>query len=162
FFNLRLGWTFSGLVVPGYMVPLFIAKPWSASILVVQGVIVYWLVYFASEKLSEGGLWSSFFGRDRYFALLVASMPVRVLFDAWLLRLAGAWVNEQFHVEFDHDNNLHSFGLILTPLIANQFWKPGLIRGLGPMAATIGLTWLLVRYVLMEFTNFNIGNLQYM
>ena len=27
FFNLRLGWTFSGLVVPGYVVPLLIAKP---------------------------------------------------------------------------------------------------------------------------------------
>ena len=52
FFNLRLGWTFSGLVVPGYMVPVFIAKPWCGGILIVEGILTYLIVYVASERLS--------------------------------------------------------------------------------------------------------------
>ncbi|MBS3733087.1 MAG: poly-gamma-glutamate biosynthesis protein PgsC/CapC, partial [Desulfobacterales bacterium] len=45
---------------------------------------------------------------------------------------------------------------------ANQFWKPGLIRGLVPLGVTIAATFLLVRYVLMVFTNFSLGNIGYM
>jgi hypothetical protein len=162
FFNLRLGWTFSGLVVPGYMVPIFMAKPWSGAILIVEGILTYFIVWLASERLARVGFWSSLFGRDRYFALLLTSIPVRAVFDAILLPALGQWLNDRFHVEFDYENNLHSFGLILIPLIANQFWKTGLRRGLGPMAVTIGLTYLIIRFVLMEFTNFSVGNLQYM
>jgi hypothetical protein len=162
FFNLRLGWTFSGLVVPGYMVPVFIAKPWCGGILIVEGILTYLIVWFASERLSQTGFWSSFFGRDRYFALLLTSIPIRAVFDAFLLPAVGQWVNNQLHLEFDYENNLHSFGLILIPLIANQFWKTGLFRGIGPMTVTIGLTYLVIRFGLMEFTNFSVGNLQYM
>lgn len=51
FFNLRLGWTFSGLVVPGYLVPLMIAKPWAAVVVLVEGLVTYLLV----RMLSDGG-----------------------------------------------------------------------------------------------------------
>ena len=34
FFNLRLGWLLSGLVVPGYLAPLILAKPWAASVII--------------------------------------------------------------------------------------------------------------------------------
>ena len=79
FFNLRLGWCFSGLVVPGYIVPLLIAKPGCGLVLFVEGMVTYLLVRIASERLSEWRLWSSFFGRDRYFALLLTSIPVRLV-----------------------------------------------------------------------------------
>jgi hypothetical protein len=162
FLNLRLGWTFSGLVVPGYMVPLLLVKPWAGFALVIEGVVTYFLVWLASEYLSERGFWSSLFGRDRYFGLLLMSLPVRVFFDGWLWPVLGDRLNDWFPVEVDSQNNLQGFGLILIPLIANQFWKPGLVRGLWPMAVTVGITYVLVRWGLMEFTNFSLGNLQYM
>ncbi|HJX28202.1 MAG TPA: poly-gamma-glutamate biosynthesis protein PgsC/CapC, partial [Thermoanaerobaculia bacterium] len=160
--NLRLGWTFSGLVVPGYLVPLILVKPWSAAVILVEAVLTYLLVWLVSEKLSRLGLWSSFFGRDRFFALVLASVAVRLLLDGWWLPELGAWVNARWGLGFDYRNNLHSFGLIIVALIANQFWKPGLWRGLVPLAVSVGATWGVVRWGLMELTNFNIAGLQYM
>src|SRR5262245_1462777 len=142
FFNLRLGWAFSGLVVPGYLAPLFLAKPWAAAVVCVEGLITYLLVWLLSERVSRSGLWCSFFGRDRFFALVLASVVVRLVADVWLLPLAGAWVNERFGTEFDYHNNLHSYGLIVVALLANQFWKPGLVRGLITVSVPLLLTCL--------------------
>ncbi|MGL4553636.1 MAG: poly-gamma-glutamate biosynthesis protein PgsC/CapC, partial [Gemmataceae bacterium] len=162
FFNLRLGWSFSGLVVPGYLAPLFMANPWAGAVVCAEGVVTYLIVWVLSERLGRGLLWCNIFGRDRFFALVLTSIGVRLAGDIWLLPLAGAWVNATFGTEFDHHNNLHSYGLIVVALLANQLWKPGLVAGVGTAGVTLGLTYLFVRYVLMTFTNFSVGNLQYM
>ncbi len=162
FFNLRLGWVLSGLVVPGYLAPLIIAKPWAAVIILIEGVITYFLVWLFSEYLSRWGKWSNFFGRDRFFALLLGSIAVRVVLDGWLLPIIGEMVNNSLGIQFDYRNNLHSFGLIIVALIANQFWKTGFVRGMLPLVVTVALTTLIIRFGLMEFTNFNLGSLSYM
>ncbi|MRR36611.1 hypothetical protein EG829_18485, partial [bacterium] len=162
FFNLRLGWVASGFIVPGYLVPLIILKPWSAGVIVVEGIVTYWLVWLSSEQLSRFRLWSNFFGRDRFFAILLASVIVRVFFDGWFLPLLGEYLNSTYHLAFDYRNNLHSFGLVIIALIANQFWKPGLVRGMVPFAVNVVLTWFIVRFGLMEFTNFTISSIGYM
>jgi hypothetical protein len=162
FFNLRFGWVLSGLVVPGYLVPLLIAKPWSAAAVVLEGIVTYLIVWLYSEPLARLGRWSSLFGRDRFFALVLVSVAVRLVFDGWLLPAAGELVNERLGLAFDYRNNLHSFGLIVIALIANLFWKPGFGRGLVALLGTVGTTYLIVRYGLMELTNFSIGNLSYM
>lgn len=161
FFNLRLGWVLSGLVVPGYLVPLLLVKPWAAAVVLLEAVVTYLIVWLFSERLSRSGHWGSLFGRDRFFALVLVSIMVRVLFDGWLLPQLGEWLNAQFHLQLDYRNNLHSFGLIIISLIANQFWKSGLRKGMGPLLVTVGTTYLIVRYGLMELTNFNISNLSY-
>ncbi len=162
FFNLRLGWVLSGLVVPGYLIPLFIIKPLSATVIIFEAVITYFLVWFYSEYLSRMGLWSSFFGRDRFFALLLMSVIVRLLFDMILLPLAGEYVTTTWGIVFDYRNNLHSFGLIVVALLANQLWKPGFKKGIIPAFITLITTYFIVRYVLIPFTNFNMGNIVYM
>ena len=162
FFNLRFGWVLSGLVVPGYMVPLLILKPWSAAVVFVEGIVTYLVVWGFSEVLSRLGYWSSLFGRDRFFALVLVSVTVRLLFDGWLLPGIGAWVNTELGLLFDYRNSLHSFGLIIIALIANQFWKTGLVRGVIPMAVTVGASFLIVRYGLMTTTNFTVSTLGYM
>jgi hypothetical protein len=162
FFNLRLGWVLSGLVVPGYMVPLLILKPWSAAVVFLEGFVTYGLVWCFSDVLARLGYWSSLFGRDRFFALVLASVTVRLLFDGWLLPGLGRWLTEELGLVFDYRNNLHSFGLVIIALIANQFWKTGLLRGLLPMTVTIGITYLIVRYGLMTLTNFTISSMSYM
>ena len=75
FFNLRFGWVLSGLVVPGYLVPLMIAKPWAAAVIVVESIVTYFLVWLFSEYLSRYRFWASLFGRDRFFALILLPAP---------------------------------------------------------------------------------------
>lgn len=162
FFNLRLGWLLSGLVVPGYLAPLILAKPWAASVIIIEGIITYLVVWLCSEFFSRWGYWSSVFGRDRFFALLLVSVAVRIGMDGWILPIVGEIINNEFGIQFDYRNNLHSFGLIIVALVANQFWKSGVIYGIFPQLITIGVTCLLIRFGLMEFTNFSLNSLSYM
>lgn len=161
FFHLRFGWVLSGLVVPGYLVPLLLAKPAAAFVVVGEGIATYWMVWFYSEYLSEKFRFSNFFGRDRFFALVLCSILVRILSDGFILPAFGEWVNQTFQLQFDYRNNLHSFGLIIVSLIANNFWKTGLRQGMIPLVVTIAITLLIVRYLLMTLTNFNISSLSY-
>ena len=162
YFNLRLGWVASGLVVPGYLVPLLLVKPWAVFAIYLESAVTFWLVFALSESFHTKKPWSSFFGRDRFFALVLVSILVRAVFDAWLFPEFGQWVNATFEINFDYRNNLHSFGLIVVSLLANYYWKPGLFRGTLSMGLMVGISLLIVRYGLMEFTNFSLGNLQYM
>lgn len=160
--NLRFGWSLSGLVVPGYLVPLMLVKPVSAVVVVGEAVITYLLVWLYSEQLPRLGFSNSLFGRDRFFALLLTSVMVRLVFDTIFLPIVGQLLNASLHLNIDYRHTLHSFGLIVVALIANQFWKPGLRRGILPLTITVTLTYAIVRYVLMELTNFSVGNLAYM
>ncbi|MCZ6887095.1 MAG: hypothetical protein O7H39_01275 [Gammaproteobacteria bacterium] len=160
-FNLRLGWSLSGLVVPGYLAPLIFVKPWAAAVVVFEACLTYLIVYWFSERGSKVAFWNALFGRDRFFALLVVSIAIRLIFDTWLLPDLASTLEDRFDLAVDFRNNLHSFGLIIICLLANQFWKTGLLRSVVPVAVPILLTALVIRFVLMEFTNFSIGNLGY-
>ncbi|MFM9842548.1 MAG: poly-gamma-glutamate biosynthesis protein PgsC/CapC [Dongiaceae bacterium] len=160
--NLRLGWVLSGLVVPGYLVPLLILRPWGAAIVIIESVLTYLIVWFFSEIAPRFGQWSRLFGRDRFFALVLVSVVVRIAFDGWLLPSLGAYLNHRYGWFIPFAGEFHSFGLIIISLTANQFWKTGLLRGLLVLAVTLGMTHLIVRYGLMEFTNFRISNLNYL
>jgi len=162
FFNLRLGWVLSGLIVPGYIVPLLILKPWSAVIVFIEGIITYLIVWMLFERLSKIGAWGSIFGRDRFFALVLVSVGVRIGFDGWVWPGIGLWVNDFFGLNFDYRNNLQSFGLVVIALIANQFWKSGVLRGLIPSVVIIAIVYLIIRYGFMPYTNFTISNVGYM
>jgi len=54
--NLRFGWAFSGLVVPGYLVPLLIVKPWAAMVVIAESMLTYWTVYGLIAALPRLGL----------------------------------------------------------------------------------------------------------
>ncbi|HIP38110.1 MAG TPA: hypothetical protein EYG88_01760 [Desulfocapsa sulfexigens] len=162
FFNLRLGWVLSGLVVPGYLVPLLLVKPWAAGITILEAVVTYACVWFYSTYLAGKGHWTDFFGRDRFFALLVVSVLVRLFFDTVFFPAVGEYLNQLLSISFDYRNNLESYGLIVVALTANMFWKPGLRKGLVSVFVTVSITYLIVRYGLMAYTNFSVGNLAYM
>jgi len=161
FFNLRFGWVLSGLVVPGYLIPLLLIKPWAVLAILIEGISAYYLIWFFSEFMSRYGRWSPLFGRDRFFGLILASIFTRVVFDGWLLPVLGERL-QGFGIIFDYRNELHSLGLVVVALMANQFWKSGVVRGLPPLLVSMFFTWLIVRYVLMEFTNFGLGSVSYM
>lgn len=155
--NLRLGWSLSALVVPGYIVPLLISRPTTAIVIFMEAVVTYLVARLISDGFSRTSYWSSFFGRDRFFVIVVVSVIVRATFDGWLLPTAGHYIVEELGWNFDYRNELQSFGLVVVALIASYFWKPGLIKGLFPMTACIAITLgavLLVGFV----TNLKLGN----
>ncbi|MHA6332397.1 poly-gamma-glutamate biosynthesis protein PgsC/CapC [Qipengyuania sp. CAU 1752] len=161
FFNLRFGWVLSGLVVPGYLVPLVIVKPVAALVIVIEAILTYLIVWTFSERISRGRF-PALFGRDRFMGLILASIAVRLSMDGVILPEFADWMQENFDRRFDWRDNLQSFGLVIISLLANQFWKPGLGRGLAAAVVTIGLTYLIVRFGLMEFTNFRMSGVSYL
>jgi Capsule biosynthesis CapC len=160
FFNLRFGWVLSGLVVPGYLVPLLILRPMAAGVIVVEAILTYWIVWLFSERLARGRF-NALFGRDRFMGLVLASIAVRLTMDGWALPIAAEWLSNEWDRQIDWQSNLQSFGLVVISLMANQFWKPGLARGLLSAAVITGLSWLVVRYGLMELTNFRLSGVSY-
>ena len=161
FFNLRFGWVFSGLVVPGYLTPLLLIKPLSVAVIVFEGVITYLLIYLISEVAGNRGWWTNFFGRDRFFALLLGSVLVRLFFDGLGLPWLSDYTLEMYNINLDYQDSLHSFGLIIVALIANQLWKPKLIHGLAQLIITVGITYIIVRYFFVAYTNFSLSNIGY-
>ncbi|MEA3490916.1 MAG: poly-gamma-glutamate biosynthesis protein PgsC/CapC [Campylobacterota bacterium] len=162
FFNLRFGWIFSGLVVPGYLTPLLLIKPLSVGVILFESVVTYLFVYIISEAAANRGLWTNFFGRDRFFALLVGSVMVRLTFDGWILPWLSAYTLETYGFNLDYQDSLHSFGLIIVALIANQLWKPKLFYGLIQLTITVGITYIIIRYFFVAYTNFSLSNISYL
>lgn len=159
--NLRFGMTLSGLVIPGYLVPLLILRPASAIITVIEGLITYAIALLLVRGFFVRAGMGEMFGRDRFFAIVLISVLVRVVSDGWALPAFGAWLNS-VGWSFDYRNNFHSFGLVIISLIANQMWNGGARRGMTALIIYTGLTYLVVRFGLMNFTNFSISNLGFM
>lgn len=159
--NLRFGTTLSGLVVPGYIVPLLLIKPGSAVVIIVESVVTYLLTRAVAERfLVRVGL-GEFFGRDRFFILILVSIIVRVVFDAYLLVALDDVLLLQ-GIDYEFRSSLHSFGLVIIALSANQFWNSGLKRGLSTLFVHLAITYAILSYILIPYTNFNISTLGYM
>ncbi|WP_440053718.1 poly-gamma-glutamate biosynthesis protein PgsC/CapC [Pseudoalteromonas sp. T1lg65] len=161
FFNLRFGFPLTGLVVPGYLVPLFIVSPVSAWVVIVESIVVYALMRFSAKTALEKFGYAEMFGRDRFFAIVLLSILVRVVMDV-LIWPPIADTLAQWDITFHYASQLHSLGLIIIALVANTMWNGGFRYGVKVSAIQILVTYLLVRFVLMQFTNFNIENLALM
>lgn len=161
FFNLRFGTTLSGLVVPGYLIPLVIVHPASGWVILIESVITYLIARVVADRgLVRMGL-GEMFGRDRFFVLILISVLVRVCSDGFILPLLA----EQLAVwgaPYELRSGLHSFGLIIIALCANQFWNGGIKVGAITLSVYLFFTYAIVSYVLMPLTNFNISTLGYM
>ena len=162
FFNLRFGWVLSGLVVPGYIVPLLLVNPVSALVIIFEA----WVTYAISLAIcNKTGTWlklSHFFGRDRFFLLVIISVAVRLTFDAFLFPTMSSYLEHTWDTQLRFQNDLHSFGLIIISLMANQMWKTGFLRGSWHLFVTLAITFLIVKYVIIAGTNFSIANLSFM
>ncbi|GAA4354875.1 poly-gamma-glutamate biosynthesis protein PgsC/CapC [Kangiella marina] len=162
FFNLRFGWVLSGLVVPGYLVPLLIVKPVSFWVVIFEAIVTYILSRYISDRLTIQLKLSHFFGRDRFFLIILVSVIVRLIFDSTLFPYLSAEISEYTGEPLSIQNDLHSFGLIVIALLANQMWKTGLVRGIFHALTGITITYFIITVVLVNLTNFNVENLSFM
>lgn len=156
--NLRFGFPLTGLVVPGYLVPLLIISPTSAAVIIIEAIVVYALMRFSAHYMMEKFGYGEMFGRDRFFAIILLSILVRVCMDTLFWPLIAAQLS-QWDITFDYASQLYSLGLIIIALTANVMWNGGFKYGLKVTFIQLLITFLLVRFVLMPFTNFSIANL---
>lgn len=154
------GWDFVGIVVPGYLASVGLLEPVVVGVVFVEAAITYALVVALDRGMR--GLKMSFatFGRDRFFLVLVCSVATRVVLEGFALqwmagRLASSWPGIA-----DYRSDLFGIGVVLVPLTANRFWRPGILRGsfelgLQTLAVAAVIGWVLVRW-----TNFSIGGFE--
>jgi gamma-polyglutamate biosynthesis protein CapC len=162
FFNLRFGWNLSGLIVPGYLVPLLILKPWSGVANIIEAILTYLIVLLFSELGNKTGLWSIIFGRDRFFCILVFAVIVRLVCDLFLFPELTTFLGTYFNINFVYRGGLYSIGLVIVALIANQFWNQGFKRGFPHFIIIIAITYILIQYVLVPFTNFRLSEVAFL
>ncbi|HZI11424.1 MAG TPA: poly-gamma-glutamate biosynthesis protein PgsC/CapC, partial [Myxococcus sp.] len=156
------GWVFVGLVVPGYLASVFVIHPEAGATVVAESILTYGLALALSAGMSRTGAWSEFFGRDRFFAIVLSSVLVRAVSEALLLPHLGRWMDAEWGTSFTLDRSLHSIGLVLVPLTANAFWKLKLRRGLWQVGVPVFLTYALLRWVLLPATNLSFSSLELM
>lgn len=154
----RYGLVFSGLVVPGYLAPILISQPESAAAILVESMLTY-LVARGLHALSHRTRWLvPLFGRERFFLIIVAALAVRLsleafVFPALIERSAGPLVAAAFSGRFG------AIGLIVIPLLANLFWKPGLGRGLAQVGLSTAAVALILTFLVYPLTNFDLSRL---
>ncbi|MCA1625142.1 MAG: poly-gamma-glutamate biosynthesis protein PgsC/CapC [Acidobacteria bacterium] len=149
------GWTYSGLLVPGFLVTVIIVEPWAGFLMVVEALCTYGLVLVLSSLGAWTGAWSEFFGRDRFLAILLASVGVRLLIEGSIVDNLGLILNENFTVSFDYRHKLFSVGFVCVPLLANMVWNAGLRKALTPITVSMFVTYLVTLYFLIDHTNYS-------
>jgi hypothetical protein len=146
FFTETLGWVFAGLVVPGYLAAVFLLHPIGGVIDVIEAILTYGLARLIGEWVPRLGLTSRIFGRERFFLVVVASIAVRVVVEGILLPALLPRTPWAF-----------TFGLVVVPLAANACWKTGLRAGAVQTAVPAVLVYLVLRFVLVRYTNFSLS-----
>ena len=154
FFSETLGWTFAGLVVPGYFASVIIAAPATAVLVTVESIVTYAVGSLLGRWLPRTGVWSSAFGRERFFLFIVVGLGVRLAVEANLLPLL------ETRFQLPHSRELHSLGLVLVPLLANMFWNAGFFRSVPRVAFITGLTYAFIDLVLLPYTNFTVSRFE--
>ena len=153
-FQETYGWNFSGLVVPGYLASVLVVQPITGLVICVEAVLTWGLVWLVSEAVSQRVWWSRLFGRDRFFALCLASVLVRLALEGGGLSLLEAWLGTSVSTTF------HSMGLLVVPLAANALWRMGLTMGIPRLGVPILLTWLVVEQLLLPYTNLSLASFE--
>ncbi len=155
-----LGWVFVGLVVPGYLASVLVVQPTTAGVIVLEAVLTYLLARGLAYALAPTGAWTPFFGRDRFFLIVVVSVLVRQHDQVWLLPALSTWLEARLGTALPPVREFYSIGLVLVPLAANMLWKPGLRRGLIQLGAVVGLTYLVLTGVLLRVTNLSLASFE--
>ncbi|XXT17958.1 poly-gamma-glutamate biosynthesis protein PgsC/CapC [Sorangium sp. So ce429] len=152
-FTETLGWTYAGLVVPGYLATVFFAAPVTAVFIIAESVVTYLFVALIGRWITRTGAWSTAFGRERFYLFIIGAVIVRLFVEGFVVPEVAA------RYDFVHSRELYSIGLVLVPLIANAFWNSGLLRA-APRLAVVTMLTALVLGVLLRTTNLSVSRFQ--
>lgn len=150
FFQETFGWNFTGLVVPGYLAAVLAVEPVVGAVMLVEALLTWLVATAVMDWMPHSAPLSRPFGRDRFFLMLAASIGVRLLVEGALLEWIGPGLGSETA------RTLHSVGLVVVPLAANALWRTGLALGLSRLLVTTGLTWAVIEWVLLPYTNLSL------
>jgi len=154
------GWVFTGLVVPGYLASVFVIQPTAGAVILLEAVVTY----FVARGISDWGArflpYNRFFGRERFFLILLCSVAVRLVFEALVLPAAGAALVGDGWLPPTLLTNLYSVGLIVVPLTANMMWRTGAWEGLPQIVLPTALIYAALQFVLIPYTNLSISDFE--
>lgn len=154
FFKETLGWTYAGLVVPGYLATVFLSAPVTGILVGLESLLTYALAALLGRILPRTGAWFTFFGRERFLLIIAVASFVRLFVEASLI---PAWIS---YLGLGHSRELYSLGLVLVPLLANSYWNAGVVRALPRVCVVTGITYLVVSQILLRHTNFTLSRFQ--
>lgn len=160
FFTEVFGWVWAGLVVPGYLASVFAVKPSAGAALVIEGVLTFLVCRAISDGASRIGSWSPFFGRERFFLIVMISVAVRQTCELVGLELLLGVLDDVTGSTYLEASDFASIGLVLVPLLANMFWKLTLRSGLFQIGVSVGLVYLALVLVLLPYTNLSFARLE--
>ncbi len=104
------GLTAGGIIVPGYLA-LHINEPGRIIFTLLISLVVYGLVRITAQYII-------LFGRRRFFMMILVGFLIRFLFDYFRI------LTSEMGIE------LQAIGYIIPGLIANEFYRQGVIRTL--------------------------------
>lgn len=154
------GWVFAGLVVPGYLASVYAMSFFAGVAVTVEAMLTFVIARFLSTVISRAGAGTQFFGRERFFLIVLASVVVRQNSELWLLPTVATQVDVWFDTTLEAERQLSSIGLVLVPLAANMFWKLDLRRGLVQLAVPTLLTYAVLTLLLLPYTNLSYASLE--
>lgn len=154
------GIAFVGVVVPGYLAAVAVAQPAAALGMVLEGIVTYLIARAFSDALRRTDVWTVFFGRERFYFIVLVSVFVRQATQNWIFPQTQDVVLHYFGLEAWAEGGITSIGLVLVPLLANMFWKPGLLRGLWHVSLSCGITYVLVAWLFLPYTNLSFSSLE--
>ncbi|MEO8184754.1 MAG: poly-gamma-glutamate biosynthesis protein PgsC/CapC [Deltaproteobacteria bacterium] len=155
FFTEAFGWTYAGLVVPGYLAATFAAAPVTACLVLFEALLTHWgVLLIASVIPRRTGAWSTAFGRERFFLYIVIAVIVRLAIEGSLV----PWASSRWPLS--HSRELYSIGLVLVPLVANVFWSAGVVHTGPRLAVVTAITYFIVTRGLLAFTNFSLSRFE--
>ena len=157
FMTERYGWVFSGLVIPGYMAPIFANYPLSGIAIVVESVLTYLIVRGCFEASWWHGAHTPPFGRERFLGIVVVGVAVRLLFEEFAVPFMVTQVLGGGVTALIDSRQMGAIGLVIVPLLANLMWRPGVTRGLCQVGVLTAAVWFLIGWVVQPFTNFSLS-----
>lgn len=154
------GWVFVGLVVPGYLASVFVIQPAAGATVVMESMITFVIVRALSDGIARTDAWSPFFGRDRFFLIVLVSVIVRQASQLWLLEATLGQLDSSLGMDLYAEQDFFSIGLVLVPLTANMFWKLTLRRGVIQIGVPVLITYAVLRFLLLPATNLSFSLLE--
>lgn len=146
------GWVFVGVVIPGYLASVLAIQPSAGLAVLLDSVLTYFVAKLFELALGRSGASSEFFGRERFFLLVVASVFVRQHTQTWLWALALEGSSPWLSLPPSFQRGFSSIGIVLVPLMANLLWKLDLRRGAWQMAVTTLVTYAALAWWLLPDT----------
>lgn len=154
------GWVFAGAIVPGYLASVFTIQPVTGVIVIFESIVTLLISEAIAKWFSKTDSWTRFFGRERFFLIVMVSLIVRQHDQAWFAPWVIGQIDAYWHTTLETQQEFYSVGLVLVPLTANMLWKPPLHRGLMQLGVQVGVTYLIVAFVLLPHTNLSLSTVE--